>query len=127
MAVFAPMPSASVSTATAVKPGFFSNWRMANLRSFISIRFGLRWRRQSQGLFCLSNQPCEELCSVRSHSVACKDGVRAPRKQFVADHLRHRARLLRIAPAAVQDILVLEPEVACKDNAFAAQFRRIDG
>src|SRR5438034_2680088 len=34
MAVFAPMPSASVSTATAVKPGFFSNWRMANLRSF---------------------------------------------------------------------------------------------
>jgi hypothetical protein len=24
-----------VSTATAVKPGFFSNWRKANLRSFI--------------------------------------------------------------------------------------------
>src|SRR5438445_8764376 len=36
MAVFAPMPSASVSTATAVKPGFFSNWRKANLRSFIT-------------------------------------------------------------------------------------------
>ena len=35
MAVFAPMPSARVSTATAVKPGFFSNWRKANLRSFI--------------------------------------------------------------------------------------------
>ena len=34
-AVFAPMPSASVSTATAVKPGFFSSWRKANLRSFI--------------------------------------------------------------------------------------------
>src|SRR5439155_5075718 len=32
----APMPSASVSTATAVKPGFFSNWRKANLRSFIT-------------------------------------------------------------------------------------------
>src|SRR2546427_11331343 len=32
---FAPMPSASVSTATAVKPGFFSSWRMANLKSFI--------------------------------------------------------------------------------------------
>src|SRR5436190_13985828 len=31
----APMPSASVSTATAVKPGFFSNWRKANLRSFM--------------------------------------------------------------------------------------------
>src|SRR2546429_6541377 len=36
MAVFAPMPSASVSTATAVKPGFFSNWRKANLRSFMA-------------------------------------------------------------------------------------------
>src|SRR6266446_5595739 len=36
MAVFAPMPRASVSTATAVKPGFFSNWRAANFRSFIT-------------------------------------------------------------------------------------------
>jgi hypothetical protein len=35
MAVFAPMPSASVSTATAVKPGFFNSWRKANLRSFM--------------------------------------------------------------------------------------------
>src|SRR5947207_10102490 len=34
--VLAPMPSASVSTATAVKPGFLSNWRKANLRSFIA-------------------------------------------------------------------------------------------
>src|SRR5436190_4052867 len=38
MAVLAPMPSASVSTATVVKPGFFSNWRKANLRSFITQR-----------------------------------------------------------------------------------------
>src|SRR5438128_12541513 len=38
MAVFAPMPRASVSTATAVKPGFFSNWRKADLRSFITQR-----------------------------------------------------------------------------------------
>jgi hypothetical protein len=35
MAVFAPMPSASVSTATAVKPGFFTSWRKANFSSFI--------------------------------------------------------------------------------------------
>src|SRR5216117_589624 len=35
IAVFAPMPSASVSTATAVKPGFFSSWRKANLKSFM--------------------------------------------------------------------------------------------
>src|SRR6266700_2530230 len=36
MAVLAPIPSARVSTATAVKPGFFSSWRKANLRSFMS-------------------------------------------------------------------------------------------
>src|SRR5438552_11356654 len=35
MAVFAPMPIANVIMATAVKPGFFSNWRMADLRSFM--------------------------------------------------------------------------------------------
>src|SRR5207245_706098 len=34
------MPSASVITATAVKPGFFSNWRRANLRLFIAQRKG---------------------------------------------------------------------------------------
>src|SRR5438552_12112839 len=37
MAVFAPIPSASVSTATAVKPGFLSNWRKANFKSFIAL------------------------------------------------------------------------------------------
>src|SRR5262245_5988355 len=33
MAVLAPMPRASVSTVTAVKPGFFSNIRKAKRRS----------------------------------------------------------------------------------------------
>src|SRR5438094_3333307 len=37
-ATLAPIPSASVITATVVKPGFFSNWRKANLRSFITQR-----------------------------------------------------------------------------------------
>src|SRR5262245_33245041 len=36
MAVFAPIPSASVSTATAAKLGFLANWRKANFKSFIS-------------------------------------------------------------------------------------------
>src|SRR5262249_6790262 len=36
MAVLAPMPNASVSTATVVKPGFFSSWRKANFRSFMA-------------------------------------------------------------------------------------------
>src|SRR5437773_2614443 len=50
MEVFAPMPSASVSTATVVKPGFFSSWRKANFKSFISQR--LHWidvRRATAG------------------------------------------------------------------------------
>ena len=46
MDVFAPMPSASVSTATAVKPGFFSDWRMANFKSFMV-------RGQSSVVSCL--------------------------------------------------------------------------
>src|SRR5436305_12076872 len=35
MAVFAPMPSASVRIAVRVKPGDLRSWRKANLRSFI--------------------------------------------------------------------------------------------
>src|SRR2546427_603022 len=31
------MPSASVSTATAENPGFFSSWRTANFKSFMSV------------------------------------------------------------------------------------------
>ena len=37
IAVFAPMPSASVKTATEVKPGLFANMRRAYRRSFISL------------------------------------------------------------------------------------------
>src|SRR4029450_1149492 len=35
IAVFAPIPSASVRTATRVNPGDLRSWRRANLRSFI--------------------------------------------------------------------------------------------
>src|SRR5437660_8025091 len=38
IAVFAPTLSASVSTATAVKPGFFSSWRKDNFKPFITQR-----------------------------------------------------------------------------------------
>src|SRR6266478_3075750 len=68
-------------------------------------------RGVSKGLFRLSNQLCDELRSVGSHAVPCKNDVRPPREQFVADDLNDRARLLRVAPAAVQNILVLETEV----------------
>src|SRR6516165_8859060 len=36
MAALAPMPSASVMTATAVNPGDLRSWRRANFMSFIS-------------------------------------------------------------------------------------------
>src|SRR6266481_5652626 len=36
IAVFSPMPSASVRTATRVNPGDLRSWRKANFRSFIS-------------------------------------------------------------------------------------------
>src|SRR5687768_8199885 len=39
IAVFAPMPSASVRTATLVKPGFLHNCRKAKRRSFITQSF----------------------------------------------------------------------------------------
>jgi hypothetical protein len=44
IAVLPPMPSASVSTATVVKPGFFSSWRKANLRSFMVGRGNIEQR-----------------------------------------------------------------------------------
>src|SRR3989442_5911238 len=50
IAVFAPIPSASVSTVTTVKPGFLSNWRKANLRSLITQ--GFHWIN-----FCGSPHP----------------------------------------------------------------------
>jgi hypothetical protein len=33
--VFTPMPNASVTIATALKPGAFNSWRSAKWRSFI--------------------------------------------------------------------------------------------
>src|ERR1043166_844255 len=59
--VVVPMPSESVSTATAVKPGFFRSWRKANFRSFITqclqgIDFGRSARRQPAGQQCDSSE-----------------------------------------------------------------------
>src|SRR3989442_8143521 len=55
------MPSASVSTATAVKPGFFNSWRKANLRSFMTqclhgIDFGCSTRRNETRQDCHRNK-----------------------------------------------------------------------
>src|SRR5215475_6053292 len=47
-AVFAPIPSASVTTAIDVNPGDLRSWRKANLRSFISF-FAQRLNRIDEG------------------------------------------------------------------------------
>src|SRR5438552_17714764 len=60
IAVFAPIPSASVSTATAVKPGFFSNWRKANLRSFITQRLHRIHSSRAPSRQPTSGQPYEQ-------------------------------------------------------------------
>jgi hypothetical protein len=49
--------------------------------------------------------------------VDCEDDVRAPWEQVAAVDLNHVTRLLDIAPVAVQDVLVLETEVAREGNA----------
>src|SRR5204863_10052921 len=60
MAVLAPMPSARVSTAIAVKPGFFSSWRKAKRRSFITQRrHRIDLRRPTRGN-PRREQPCED-------------------------------------------------------------------
>src|SRR5438094_3732094 len=51
MTVPAPMPRASDSTATAVKPGFFSNWRKANFNSFMGLDWPPRHRDTEQKSF----------------------------------------------------------------------------
>src|SRR6266480_6835163 len=86
IAVFAPMPSARVSTATAVKPGFFSSWRKANLRSFITqclhgIDFGRASRRKVTG---------EESDRSQQKPDASK-GYRISRPHFVK-HRRQNSR-----------------------------------
>src|SRR5436309_13271118 len=65
------MPRASVSTATAVKPGFFSSWRTANLRSFITQRLRrIRLSRFDSG---------DNACGARCNREAQADGKKHPR------------------------------------------------
>src|SRR5207302_6555505 len=73
IAVLAPMPSASVSTATAVKPGFLSSWRKANLRSFITqCLHRIDIRRTARG-----DVAREEGNSTQENGNTCKsEGVR---------------------------------------------------
>src|SRR4051812_20816723 len=80
IAVFAPMPSASVRTATSVKPGDLPSWRKANLRSFMSFSAqclnGIDMRRAAR-----RNQTSEQ-CRERQH-----DRGRAKQQRIVGRNL----------------------------------------
>src|ERR1700757_3793131 len=69
MAVFIPMPSASVKTAINVNPGDLRSWRRANLRSFISFGAqGLDWinmcRATCRDLTCGKSNQCQQDCGT---------------------------------------------------------------
>src|SRR2546425_651464 len=82
IAALPPMPNARVSTATAVKPGFFSSWRKANLRSFIS-------QRLHRIYFCGASrgQPAGEECDAQQDQRR-----RRERKRIVRFHIVEQAR-----------------------------------
>src|SRR5881392_913164 len=90
IAVFAPMPSASVSTATAVKPGFFSNWRRAKRRSFITQRlYRIDLRRATR------RQPASEQCDHSQHQWDNGERERIGRRhteEEAANQMRQRER-----------------------------------
>src|SRR6266550_1367383 len=102
MAVFASEPITSMSTATAVKPGFFSSWRKANLRSFITQRLhriDLRRtpRRQPAGE---QSHPKQQNGDAREREQVRKESLR---EHFADEHdLRVVAHLRRSEPAPLQ-------------------------
>src|SRR4029077_13377463 len=65
-AVFAPIPSASVTTATRVNPGDLRSWRKANLRSFISLG------PQRLNRIDMGGAPCWQ--QTREQSCYCEQG-----------------------------------------------------
>src|SRR5436189_29466 len=102
-ATFTPIPSASVSTATAVKPGFFSNWRKANLRSFITQRlhridFGGAPRRQVAG--GESHSPQKQTDQTERQRVGRSDSKKQARQETSEGQ---RARQTEYDPATHQD------------------------
>ena len=59
--------------------------------------------------------------------MAGEDNFRSPREQSFANDPHHLPGLARVAPTAVEDVLVLKTEVTGEGNAFSSQRRRIDG
>src|SRR2546425_8940935 len=96
IAVFAPIPSASVSRVTRVKRGFLSNWRKANLRSLITQ--GFHWIN-----FCGSprREPRREQRGSRQHE---RNGKQSTHVSHPTSFLRHDLQVgddaVAIAPKA---------------------------
>src|SRR5215831_8952993 len=94
---------------------------------FISLFAFLLWCRVNPGerSLRLPNEFRQESCSVRSDPVPGEDDIRTPLQQSVANHLHDQTRFVRVAPATMEDILILEAEVTRKGDPLAAQLRRV--
>src|SRR5213592_4352593 len=95
--------AASLSTASAVKPGFFSHWGKANLRSFITqclhgIDFGGAPRRQVAG--GESHRPQKQTDQTERQRVSRSDSKKQARQETSEGH---RARQTEYDPTAHQD------------------------
>src|SRR5262245_19664055 len=88
IAVFAPMPIARVSTATAAKPGFFSSWRQAK-RIWI-LDFGF-WILDSQAQWTTKLEPLIGVTGHRIDSRSASDKEQEPRMD-PARRRRNRGR-----------------------------------
>src|SRR6266480_4100960 len=89
MAVFMPMPSASVSTASEVKAGDFRSWRRAKRTSFISFSAQslnrIDMRRAARG------KKTGEECGRTEHHTGREKGEWIAWTDFVQDLGKHAA------------------------------------
>src|SRR5207244_1756069 len=123
MAVFAPIPSASVSTATRANPGDLRSWRKASLKSFMLLGAQslnrvdtcgtARWE-QTRHQCDRREQNC---CAAEQHWIVRRNLIELRRDQLAERERRNNAehepahhRLHSLAHDESQDIACLRPE-----------------
>src|SRR6476660_3286864 len=123
MAVFAPIPSARVSTATRVNPGDFRSWRKASFRSFMLLgaqslnrvdTCSAARREQTRRQCDRREQNC---CAAEQHWVVRRNLIELRRDQPAERERRNNAErepahhwLQSRAHDELQDIACLRPE-----------------
>src|SRR5262249_13869086 len=75
----------------------------------------------------VTNKFRQESRSVCADPVPGENHVRTPRQQLVANYAHDDARLVRIAPATIEDILTLEAKITRKGDPLSIQLRRVNG